>query len=132
MYPHTITIINLINVKGQLQAHYKTLHEVLYQDKQAVKSGSESQYTDNNGYVQIPHKIEGYLTPEQYKSQVDKTNYWTLQENDYIVKGVVDEVPMNELNDIEGLRTILSIENIDYSIVLDKHYGVYLKWQGLK
>lgn len=124
MYPHTVTVINQINVKGSLQTYYKELVGVLYQDKQGVRTGDTSVTTDNQGYVQIPKSVGGYLPPKQYAKLTDKSNNWTIKENDFIVKGSHVGIP---LDDLDNVRTIVSDEDIDYGIVIPPHYGVYLK-----
>lgn len=123
MYPHTITVINEYNYRGDITYYFKTLEGVHYQDKQAERTGTTEHFTNNNGYIQIPHELEGYLPPNEWKDS-DKSKFWTLKEHDKVVKGVVSTTDIDE---IEGIRTIESIENVDYSFILPKHYGVTLK-----
>ena len=123
MFPHTITIINYVREKGYSKAYYKVLENVLYQDKQGIKTGQQVSNTDNQGYVQIPESVEGYVPPHEYKLLVDKSEHWTLQENDKIVKGSYIGVPEDDIN---GLRLIDSFENVDYGITLGSHFGVTL------
>lgn len=124
MYPHTITIINVINERGRLTYYSKIITGVHYQDKQTVRTGSKEHFSDNQGYVQIPKSIGGYVTPSQYEELLDKTNNWTLKENDFIVKGSHTE---NDPKIMDGVRTIKSIEDIDYGITIPHHFGVDLK-----
>ncbi|WP_300733630.1 hypothetical protein [Pseudomonas sp.] len=124
MYGHTITIINSINERGRLTYYTHTIKGVHYQDKQGVKTGTENHVTDNQGYVSIPRSVKGYVTEEEYVKLIDKVGYWTLKEDDFIVKGdVLNAIPEKTA----GKRTIQSYENIDYGIVIEGHYGVYLK-----
>ena len=61
----------------------------------------------------------------------DKTNHWTIQENDYIVKGEQSTVPFVEIQDLQCVRLITSFENIDYNIVIDGHWS-YVKMTRVK
>lgn len=127
MYNQTVTIINLVNEKGRTTAFFHTLNGVHFQDKQGVRTGNQDMFTDNQGYVAIPHALTGYLSPLEYAQLNDKTNHWTIQENDYIVKGEQVTVPFVEIQDLQNVRLINSFENIDYNIVIEGHYGVTLK-----
>ena len=127
MYNQTVTIINLVNEKGRTTAFFHILPNVHYQDKQTVRTGSQDMFSDNQGYVAIPHSLKGYLSPLEYSQLPDKTNHWTIQENDYIVKGEQATVPFVEIQDLQNVRLINSFENIDYNIVIEGHYGVTLK-----
>lgn len=129
MYPHTITVINLANDKGIITGYLTEIDTVLYQDKQKVRTGGETHFSDNQGYVQIPNfskQMENYLDEEDWKklSDEDKKEYWTLQKNDFILKGTTDKTNYKE---IDKKRTIESYEDIDYSIRIGKHIGITLK-----
>ena len=125
MYPHTITVINRKKVGRETLYYPTTLKGVHFQDKQGVKTGNTTHVTDNNGYVQIPHILDGYLEPHKWEELTVPDGYWTLKENDFIVKG--DTINLEAPQDTVGARTIDSIENIDYSIFISKHFGVTLK-----
>jgi len=121
MYPHTITIINSHNNRGKVEYYFTTIDGVFYQDKQGVKMGTTDHFTDNRGYVQIPHSVmQDYVEPMNWKELSDKSSKWTLQENDFIHKGSTVDINAPK-------RTIESVENIDYSISIEKHYGVTLR-----
>ena len=121
MYPHTITVINAHNNRGKVEYYFTTIEGVFYQDKQGVKMGTTDHFTDNRGYVQIPHSVmQDYIEPSQWKELSDKSSKWTLQENDFIHKGSTTDINAPK-------RTIESVENIDYSISIEKHYGVTLR-----
>ena len=125
MYPHIITVINSYDNRGKVEYYYRAILSVFYQDQQGVTLGSTERFTSDKGYVQIPYEsIKDYLPYEQWRKLEDKSQAWTLQREDYIVKGVPSTTVFK---DIEEKRTIESYENIDYSIVLDKHFGVTLK-----
>lgn len=124
-YPHTVTVINKENKKGRITYFTHVLEGVHYQDKQGIKTGDSVQFTDNNGYVQIPKNLEGYVSPQKYKGLEEKQGQWTLKEGDFIVKGV--DINESDILSTEGLRTIDSIEDIDYGFTLTGHYGVTLK-----
>ena len=125
MYNETITIINVLNVKGIITYFPTVLIGVHYQDKQGVRTGTTVQFTDNQGYVQIPQEVIGYKPIEEWKALTDKSTHWTLQENDFIVKG--SNYNQVDIKKTPGLRTIDSVENIDYGIIIEPHFGVTLK-----
>lgn len=125
MYPHAITVINKFDNRGKVEYYYRAILGVHYQDKQGVVLGSTERYTSDQGYVQIPYaSIKDYLPYEKWRELEDKSQAWTLQREDYIVKGIPDTTIFK---DIKEKRTIESYENIDYSIIIDKHLGVSLK-----
>lgn len=114
MYPHTITVINRFVDKGVVTEYAHVVEGVHYQDKQSVRTGTTEHFTDNQGYVQIPFvSADDYVSPEDWKKLEDKSTKWTLQENDFA--------------QLREKRTIVSIEIIDYSITIPKHFGVMLK-----
>ena len=136
MYPHTITVINRHREGREVKYYFTTVENVFYQDKQAVITGSEIHASNNQGYVQIPY-VKGneiikneyksdkeYIKPSEWKKLMDKSKHWTLQEDDFILKGTTQETVVENITD---KRTIESVEDIDYSIIFNSHYGVTLK-----
>lgn len=136
MYPHTITVINRYREGREVKHYFTIVENVFYQDKQAVITGNEIHASNNQGYVQIPY-VKGseiikneyksdkeYIKPSEWRELADKSEHWTLQEDDYILKGTTQET---EADNITDKRTIESVENIDYSIIFNSHYGVTLK-----
>ena len=123
MYPHTITVINTVNNRGVITYYPTVVTRVHYQDKQGVRTGTTEHFTDNQGYVQIPYKIN-YLPYPQWLQLSDKTGKWTLQRDDFIVKGITTETDPKKINE---LRTIDSYEDVDYAKFIPKHFGVTLK-----
>lgn len=141
MYPHTITVLNRFIDRGRTTYYATLVGNVLYQDKQAVKTGNETSLTDNQGYVQIPYLNEeailqncyiantDYVKSNEWRTLPNKELNWTLQEEDLIVKGSIDikEYSQDEVDELLDKRTIVSIEDIDYTILVNNHYGVTLK-----
>ena len=142
MYPHTITIFNAYDDKGSISYYPTVIKNVLYQDKQAEKTGNTNHMTDNNGYVQIPYLNENSILQDTYIANTDfvkssewrllpnKQFNWTIQENDFILKGQYSDLtPLNsrDMAKIKDTRTIISLEDIDYTSILSPHYGITLK-----
>lgn len=123
MYNHTITIFNTVVNRGVVTYYPTVITGVHYQDKQGIRTGSTDHFTDNQGYVQIPHKF-GYTSQDEWIALEDKSKKWTLKQDDFILKGTTTETDPKK---IKQLRTIESYENIDYSKFIRKHYGVTLK-----
>ena len=141
MYPHTITVFNKFSDRRGVTYYPTQIMNVLYQDKQAVKTGSEIHSSDNNGYVQIPYLNENavlqdcyiadtdYIKPSEWQLLPNKELHWTLQKEDFILKGSV-EIKIyteDEINAILAKRLTESIEDIDVGFTLNNHYGVTLK-----
>jgi hypothetical protein len=124
MNPHTVTIINKINNKGQVTYYMFELVGVHFQDKQGIRTGETSAITDNQGYVQVPYSVDGYLPSVDYEKLSDKSNNWTIKEGDFIAKGSHKNEPFN---DIANKRVIADFENVDYGITIAPHFGIYLK-----
>ena len=126
MNPHTITLVVEHNIKGIPKYYTYVLEGVHYQDKQGVRTGSTDHFTDNEGYVQIPHSIKGYVSPQEWIElpEQDKKTKWTLKNEDLVIKGTF--INQESPHKTKGARSIKGHENVDYGIILDGHYGVYL------
>lgn len=124
MYPHTITIVNSYSVRGSVAYFATVLKGVHYQDTQGVQLGTTEHFTKTEGYVQIPHDVTGYIDPNEWDELEDKTTHWTLKEGDFVIKG---EHVVKKPQEVYGSRSIERLENVDYGIIIEPHFGVYLK-----
>lgn len=129
MYPHPITIVNrLEGHRGVIELYPTIMPKAHYQDLTGVKLGNTEQITNTSGYVQVPYEIKGYTPPNVWKELADKTGKWTIQENDFVLKGEHDlsgatSASLKEL----GARVVERYEFVDYGISIPWHWGVYLK-----
>jgi hypothetical protein len=131
MYPHTITIFNKVVDRGRITWLATVIENVFYQDTHATVSGSENHASSDKGYVQIPYTLGHEAIKESYKSDKtylaphqwnDSSNNFTLRNNDYIAKGI-----HSDYDSTPNKRMIVGIDNVDYSIVSNQHFGITLE-----
>src|SRR5690625_2413018 len=100
MYPHSITIINRFDNRGRVEHYHRVVLGVHYQDKQGVRLGSTDHFTDDQGYVQIPYEsLQDYVPYQQWRELQDKSSKWTIQREDFIVKGIVTETNVSKIKE---------------------------------
>lgn len=126
MYPNTITIFNKTVIKGIEQFYPTIIKNVAYRDKVGVKTGTQVQLSENEGFIQIPKvSLQDYLPKEQWEVLTDKSTKWTTQDNIYVIKGEHSDKDLNWITK-NGARLVKSYEVIDDGFVVDGHIGLYL------
>lgn len=114
MFPHTITIFNLVNDIY----NRKVVHNVFaHTDKIISQEGKGEKYTSEHRVIFSGNALNDYLTIDEYNKLSDKTNNFTLKNNDLIVIGEFKEI--KELIDVTKT-------NVDYFLIKtisDNRYG---------
>ncbi|MCI5543766.1 MAG: hypothetical protein MR405_07630 [Mollicutes bacterium] len=114
MFPHTITIFNLVNDIY----NRKVVHNVFsHTDKIISQEGKGEKYTSAHRVIFSGNALNDYLTIDEYNKLSDKTNNFTLKNNDLIVIGEFKEI--KELVDVTKT-------NVDYFLIKtisDNRYG---------
>ena len=70
--------------------------------------------------IRIPSPVDGFVTPEDWKDLQDKTDRWTLQPGDRIVKGESTR-EITKPAELVGAATILGW--------VDARYGLNPQWK---
>ena len=105
MFPHTITIFNLVN-----DTYYrKIVTDVFATTKKVISpEGKGEKYMPVHDVIFSNIAMKDYLDVDSYKELEDKSNNYTLRNNDIVVIG--------EFNDIKDLSDIQKT-NADYFLI---------------
>lgn len=124
MFNQDLTIINKWFNKDAKQNEYKTHHLKGFWSTSKGISISGTNLVKTDGLIaRILMSEKGYQTPKDFQ---DNPVGWTLQNDDYIIKGIVDSVTtISKLK--EDYQECMKITNIaikDYSSDSMKHYAI--------
>lgn len=105
MFPHTITIFNLIN-----DIYYrKVVNDVFVTTKKIIsQEGKGEKYIPVHNVIFSNTAMKDYLDVDSYKKLEDKKNNYTLRNNDIIVTGEFEDI--DDLSDIQKT-------NVDYFLI---------------
>lgn len=121
MFPHTITIYNLIRgVRSTPDSFRRTVIEgVHWESEKGIQLGDTNIKSDNSISVVIPMTVEGFVLPGEYQKLTDRAGKWTLSEGDFIVKGshALEITDVSDLKDFDMKMTIASYEVNDQAIM---------------
>ena len=123
MFDKDITIINKwFNIETK-QNEYKISHVKGFWSSNKGISISDTQLIKNDGLiVRILMSEEGYLSPKEFQTS---GNGWTLQNDDYLVKGIVDNVStISKLKDNYECMKITNVAVKDYGSIDMQHYEI--------
>lgn len=130
-----ITIYNrYFDVETRLDKYQRTvLRGVFWDHKEAVntiKSGLESA---DKIFIAIPFSVDTtkeYIKSKGFEKLENKTNYYTLQEGDRVVKGVIDFEINGKVSDLDKeyeAYTITSVDTKDFGSPHLRHWEVGAK-----
>ena len=116
MFPHTVTIFNMYND----QVKKCVVDNVFYhKDKIVAPDGRGENYSNTHQVIFSEEALKKYKKPSEYEGE---ENTFTLNENDIIVKGTVEE-RINTFSDIENSMyeqfSIKGIHENDYALNSD-------------
>lgn len=124
MFNQDLTIVNKWFNKNTKQKEYKT-HSLkgFWSSSQGVTI-SNTNLIKNDGFIaRILMSEKGYQTPKEFQ---DNPVGWTLQNDDYIVKGITNSVStISKLK--EDYQECMKITNVaikDYSSDVMKHFAI--------
>lgn len=124
MFNQDLTIVNKWFNKETKKDEYKTHYlKGFFSSSQGV-SISNTNLIKNDGFIaRILMSEEGYQTPKDFQSN---PTGWTLQNDDYIVKGIVNEVSTiaKLKEDYQECMKITNVAIKDYCSDNMKHYAV--------
>lgn len=128
MFQQDLTIINKWFNKTTKAYEYKTKNiKGFFSSKKSI-SINNTILTSNDGFIaRILMSNTGYKTPKEYQALTSTGTYWTLQNDDYIVKGTVTGT-ITKIADIESsyneVMKITNVEIKDYSSSDMQHYAI--------
>lgn len=124
MFNQDLTIVNKWFNKETKKDEYKIHHlKGFFSSSQGV-SISNTNLIKNDGFIAgILMSEEGYQTPKDFQSN---PSGWTLQNDDYIVKGIVNSVSTiaKLKEDYQECMKITNVAIKDYSSEPMKHFAI--------
>ena len=128
MFNQTLTIVNKwFNKTTKLYEYKLTNINGFFSSKQGISINNTILSTSDGFIARILMSEPGYKTPKEYQALTSTSGYWTLQNDDYIVKGTVTGA-ITKISDLESsyeeVMKITNIEIKDYSSNDMKHYAI--------
>lgn len=112
MFPNEITIFNKIENDDKTTYHAKYLKNVIWYGTDNINLSGKGIVNSDDINIVIPlESLSDYKKVSEFNELDDKSNFFTLQKEDKIVKGVANDIKsVKELSKYENVVTIKSIE----------------------
>lgn len=127
MFDKDITIINKWFNKTTKMNEYKIHHLKGFWSSNNGISISDTQLVKADGLIaRILMSEAGYIDPKEYQKLTTINDEWTLQNDDYLVKGKI-EIEVKSINDILDNYECMKITNVaikDYGSDDMQHFAV--------
>ena len=112
MFDKDITVINKWFNKTTKMNEYKIHHVKGFWSSNAGISISDTQLIKADGLMaRILMSEAGYIDPKEYQKLTTINDEWTLQNDDYLVKGKI-EIEVKSINDILDNYECMKITNV--------------------
>ena len=123
MFDKDITIVNKWFNKVTKQNEYKLHHLKGFWSSNERINISDTQLIKNDSLiVRILMSEVGYVSPKEFQNN---GNGWTLQNDDYLVKGIIDNVStIAKLKEDYECMKITNISVKDYGSLEMQHYEI--------
>jgi hypothetical protein len=122
-------------IENRAEKYQRTgLSAVLWDSSSATVKRKSSDLQNNKAVIALPHYIgAAYLKQKAWLALVDKTEFWTLQEGDIVVRGTVADEITSEFT-ISALRAkyndvleIVSVAFMDQGSPNTHHWEILCK-----
>lgn len=127
MFDKDITIINKWFNKTTKMNEYKIHHLKGFWSSNDGISISDTQLVKADGLIaRILMSEAGYIDPKEYQKLTTINDEWTLQNDDYLVKGKI-EIEVKSINDILDNYECMKITNVavkDYGSSDMQHFAI--------
>lgn len=128
MFDKDITVINKWFNKSTKLNEYKVHHLKGFWSSNTGISISDTQLVKVDGLIAriLMNENPGYVDPKEYQKLLEVSNEWTLQNDDYLVKGKI-EIEVKSINDILDNYKCMKITNAavkDYGSSDMLHFAV--------
>ena len=129
MFPHTITVCNLVKDDDDTLYYTTVIEGTLFEYKSNAVVTNEGVSLANTILVVIPFDFiseKSFISGKKYSllDASERGKYFTLREEDFIIKGSVEETTLS-LSDItsnyEDFTKIASVDTFDYGL---EHWNV--------
>lgn len=114
MFPHTVTVFNVIKERDKVTYHRQVVFDVFFHVQKIIsQEGKGEKYTSAYDVIFSHDALKKYVSKNLFENQED---IYTLRENDIIVFG--------EFGQIEDLIDIQK-SNIDYFLIKTVSENIY-------
>lgn len=114
MFPHTVTVFNVVKNDGKITYHKNIIKDVFYQIDKKISEENKGEKTTNFYDVIFSVKaLEKWLSSKDF---IAEENTYTLRENDIVV--------LDEYKDIKDLIEIQK-DNVDYFLIKSVSENLY-------
>jgi len=110
------------------------IYDVAWENRKAANVLAAGEIAADQAVIYIPKaRGDDYLAPRAWQALEDKTDNWTLQTGDFIVKGVVTDEITSEytISDLKAeyddVLRILSVDTMDIGSLSVQHWQVGAK-----
>lgn len=118
MFNNSITIYNKYTEIGIEKWKRTIINGVYFDDTRGRNFNKSGNEKANKAQVIIPKtnmRMTGYLSPKDFIASEDKTNKWTLQEDDTIIKGEINyEIVKSTKELYQNYDNVFIITSVDY------------------
>lgn len=123
MFDKDITVINKWFNRNTKQNEYRTKHiKGFWSSSKGISISNTQLISSDSLVVRILMSEEGYVNPKEFQKNC---NGWTLQNDDYLVKGIIDSV--TTITEIQNNYECMKITNVavkDYGSIDMQHFEV--------
>ena len=123
MFDKEITIVNKWFNKETKKNEYKISHvKGFWSSNQGIKISNTELLKSDGLKAMILFSEQGYVEPKKYQG---KENTWTLQNDDYLVKGIIEKV--TTIVDLKANYECMKITNVakkDYGSFDMQHFEI--------
>lgn len=100
MFPHTITIFNVVKKDGKLVYNRTEIDNVfVHIDKIIQKEENGDKYSSVYDVILSKEALTNYVSEDEYKAKEDFSDCYTIMKNDIVVIGSFGEI--SDLNDVQ-------------------------------
>lgn len=94
MFPHTVTVLNKVEIDDEVMYYPTILNGVLYVMKYSMTKDTLGRNDNDTVKCTIPFSVSSsnkYIGEKEFEALSDdeKSDYWTLRKDDIIVKDIV-------------------------------------------
>ena len=116
MFPHTVTIYNKYKSGNTEKWQRTVLQGVFWNSSKGAVIRKTGVASADGVQLIIPFTADqnkAYCKPQEFAKLQDKSNHWTLQSKDMIVKGILDYEIAKSSSELAQFDDVLMVSNVD-------------------
>ena len=93
MFPHAVTVVNAIETKEGIEYHSFIIKDVFYHTEKVISQEDKGdKFVTSHRTIFSNDALKNFKIFEEYKNLEDKSNSFTLRENDIVVFGKCENI----------------------------------------